>query len=198
MMGADADQVLEPRLLVKGDELVRIPGIGVPGPDHILKAMLGGVAEAGQVVLVGRGSLCVHVRAVVVIGNALGLSAPVGPDPQLGIAKPLRTTIGLERFPGRLERPRGDRPGRCLRPGSGAEQGADEKSREFSNEPQEGLMIILVHGCPFTSVKSCRSSLALAAPFRKAKWSVIARFQQKCVRIHMIQKMTQIASSFGG
>src|SRR6476659_5419850 len=53
--------------------------------------------------LVLRLALDVHVTGVPVARLRLALRPPVCPDAELGVAKPLRCLILLERFPGGLE-----------------------------------------------------------------------------------------------
>ena len=103
-MHAHAEKVLRAGLLVETHQMIRVPFLCFPDIHQVLVADLGGMAIRFAVVQVLRLALDVHVARVPVAVFNRRLRSPVRPDAELGIAKPVRNLVGLQRFPGWQER----------------------------------------------------------------------------------------------
>ena len=104
---AHADEIVGAGLLVELHEAVRVPFLGLPQGDDVLVAKLRGMTVMFEVILVMAAALLIDAAGVPVAIHGHGLRAPVGPDAEFAVAKPLGTLILLERVHAWLERARG-------------------------------------------------------------------------------------------
>jgi hypothetical protein len=95
-MHAHADEILCSGFLVEAHEIIRIEITGIPRGDNVFKAEFGGMAVVSNVVLVLFGALNVYIARIPVASLGCGLGSPVGPNAELGIAKPSRHLIFFE------------------------------------------------------------------------------------------------------
>ena len=109
VMHAHADEIAGSGLLVESHQPVRVPLLGLPERDQILVTQLGRVTVVFQVILVLCSALLIKLPGIPVTEHGNRLRAPVSPHAQLGITKPVRILIMLQRSRGGLKRSRGDR-----------------------------------------------------------------------------------------
>src|SRR5579862_2230247 len=90
------------------------------------------------------GALHVHFAGVPVAISNGGLRAPVRPDAEFCVAKPVGYPVGLERFAGRQE-------GCALRGGPSRSQSRESKGRARARDELKRLAPVDVHGFAFLS-----------------------------------------------
>src|SRR5258708_7455834 len=103
MVHAHAHEILRACPLVEPDQMVRIKLVTLPGLDDVFEAGLRWVSVVLQVPLVLPLALYVHVARVPVSRFRRRLRPPVRPYAELGVTKPLRHFILLQRFSRALE-----------------------------------------------------------------------------------------------
>ena len=86
-------------LLVEPHQFLGVPVLGLEERQDVLKAHFGGVAVVLTVIVVLYSSLHIHFTGHPVAAALHALWPPVGPDAELGIAKPLRHLVGTQRLP---------------------------------------------------------------------------------------------------
>ena len=109
MVRAHAHEILRAGLFVEFHQSLGIPVLGFPKGNDVLPAVGGGMTETREVVVIIGGALLVHLARIPVAHHRHGLRSPVGPNAELGIAKPLGVGVVGERIHGGLERPGRDR-----------------------------------------------------------------------------------------
>jgi hypothetical protein len=127
-MHAHAHEVFGARPFVKLHQVLGVEIGGFPEGAKVLKADLGRVAVMLHVVVVLAAALDAHVAGVPVTVLHRGLRAPMRPDAEFGVSKPLGNLVLLKRFlsahkgalvnlkPGlRSETPAESQGGRCAR-----------------------------------------------------------------------------------
>ncbi len=98
-------EILRARGLVEPHQRLWVPVLGLPQVLDLHEAEAGRVAVGLDVVLVEGIALDIHQPPVPVAELGHALRAPMGPDPQLGVAIPVRRLIlRRQRLPGRAER----------------------------------------------------------------------------------------------
>src|ERR1039458_4439597 len=100
-MGCQGDEILRAGPLVKLDERVGVPSLSLPQRAYVLVSELRWMPVFFDVILVLRRTLDVHIPRVPVALFWDTLGTPMCPDPELGIPKPIRALIGLQRQIGR-------------------------------------------------------------------------------------------------
>src|ERR1035437_7848617 len=109
VMHSHADEILGPGLLVQRHQRIRIELVAFPDPPaDVLVPEFRGVAVILEMILVSRIAFDVHALGVPVAELGGRFRSPVRPDPELGVAVPIRHLVILERFPGAAKRPRGN------------------------------------------------------------------------------------------
>ena len=131
------DEVLGAGPHVELHQFFRVPLLGLPEIVELHEAELRRMAVVLEVVFIVLRALEVHLARIPValLGHALG--GPVGPDAELRVAEPVgRLVVRLQRFPGGLERTRGDDAGggRRGRRGDGRRRGDRSASDPFRRE----------------------------------------------------------------
>ena len=96
MVGAHADKIFGPRLLVEFHEPLGFPFFRFPKRNDVLVPVGGRVTKAGQVVAIIVRTLLIHFAGIPVAFHRDRLRSPMRPDAKLGIAKPLRAGIVRE------------------------------------------------------------------------------------------------------
>ena len=97
------------RALVKFDEMMRIPVLGLPLVNHVLETHFGRMPVMLALKFIVNAAELIHFLRIPVAHFRLALRPPVRPDAELRVAEPVRHLIAAgERFPGRLKRPGGD------------------------------------------------------------------------------------------
>ena len=116
--------------LVEGDELLRLPLVGLPFVDHVLEAELRRVAVFLAMEFVVGAVELIHFLRIPVAHLGLALRTPMRPDAKLHVAVPVGHLVVGERFPRRLKWPgrdaeAGRRGNVRWRGGQGARGGRD-------------------------------------------------------------------------
>jgi len=97
------EKILGPGALIQLQQLFRIPILGLPFVNDILEAELGRRPIMLDMVFIIRGPLLIHLPGIPIPVLRLALRAPMRPDAELGIPKPLGNLVVLEGFPRRFE-----------------------------------------------------------------------------------------------